>query len=94
MVLARGHSLLTKQAYLSAISLLQSAEFPCYLLVLEILIGQQQLRNWITVGYIVVVNRRLIEPRCLTKKTPDIRCLSYIQTYRELCDRCQKLFFG
>ena len=39
--LARGHGLylLTKQVYLSAISFLQSAEFPCYLLVLEMLIA-------------------------------------------------------
>ena len=41
MVLARGHGVLTKQAYLSAISLLQSAKFPCILLELGILIGLQ-----------------------------------------------------
>ena len=80
MVLARGHGLLTKQAYLSGFSLLQSAEFPCCLLALEN-INWPTAANWITVGYIVVVNRCLIELRCLTKKTPGIRCLSYIQTY-------------
>ena len=78
MVLARGHELLIKQVYLSAISLLQFAEFPCCLLALEN-INWPTATNWITVGCIVVVhvNRCLIEPRCLTKKTPGIRCLSH-----------------
>ena len=80
MVLARGHGLLTKQVYLSGFSSLQSAEFPCCFLALEN-INWPTAANWITMSYIVVVNRCLTECRCLTKKTPGIRCLSYIQTY-------------
>ena len=77
MVLARGHGLPTKQAYLSGFSLLQSAEFSCCLLALEN-INWPTAANWITVGYIVVVNRCLIECRCLTKKTPGIKCLKRV----------------
>ena len=53
-VLARGKGLLTKQAYLSTISMLKFAEFPCF--------GSQQLIRllWTTLWYIV--NRCLIEP--------------------------------
>ena len=80
MVLARGHGLLTKQAYLSTISLLKSAEFPCCLFAREN-IEWPTAANWIIVGYIVVVNMCLIEPVCLTKKTPGIGCFSHIQTY-------------
>ena len=64
MVLARGHGLLTKQAYLSTISLLKSAEFPCCLFAHEN-IKWPTAANWIIVGYIMVVNRCLIEPGCL-----------------------------
>ena len=80
MVLARGHGSLTKQVYLSVISSVQSAKFPCSSLALENINGPTAV-NWITVGCIVVVNGYLIEPRRLTKKTSGIRCLSYIQTY-------------
>ena len=80
MVLARGHGLLTKQAYLSTISLLKSVEFSCCLFAREN-IKWPTAANWIIVGYIVVVNRCLIEPGCLTKKTSGIGCLSHIQTY-------------
>ena len=80
MVLARWHGLLTKQAYLSTISLLKSAEFPCCLFAHE-KIKWPTAANWIIVGYIVVINRCLIEPGCLTKKTPGFRCLSHMQIY-------------
>ena len=69
MVLARRHGLLTKQAYLRTISLLKSAEFPCCLFAREY-IKWPTAAIWIIVGYIVVVNRCLIESGCLTKKTP------------------------
>ena len=67
MVLARGHGLLAKQAYLSEISSLQSAEFPCCLLACEN-IDWPTAAYWITVGYIVVVNKCLIVPGILPKK--------------------------
>ena len=68
MVIARGHGLLTKQVYPSGFSSLQSAEFPSCLLALEN-INWPTAANWITVGYIVVVNWCLIERKCLTKNT-------------------------
>jgi len=84
MVLAKGHGLLIKQAYLSTISLLKSAEFLCCLFAHEN-IEWPTAANWIIVGYIVgyivVVNRCLTEPGCLTNKTPGIGCLSHTQTY-------------
>ena len=67
MVLARGHGLLAKQAYPSAISSLQSTKFHCYLLVCEN-IDWSTAANWINVGYIVVVNKYLSEPGVLSKK--------------------------
>ena len=67
MVLARGHGLFTKPAYLSITSLLKSAEFPCCLFAREN-IKWPTAANWIIVGCIVVVNRCLIEQVVLPKR--------------------------
>ena len=65
MVLARGHGLLAKQAYLSAIS---SCWIPLLFLLVHENIDWPTAANWITVGYIMVVNKCLIEPGVLPKK--------------------------